>query len=214
LVHFLTTQTSSGVMYEIDTRLRPEGRKGVLVTSTDAFERYQEENAWTWEHQALLRARPVAGSSFIAREFERVRAETLMHRVRRQTLREEVLSMRRRMRDNLDKSDSKVFDLKQGAGGIADIEFLVQYLVLLRAGEHPAVIHYPDNIRQLATLAASGCLDEETALGLQDIYRAYRLRLHHLSLDDRPPLVEAGEFAGERAAVRGYWERFLGAGPA
>jgi glutamate-ammonia-ligase adenylyltransferase len=214
LVHFLTTQTGSGQLYEIDTRLRPDGNSGLLVASVESFERYQEENAWTWEHQALLRARPVAGSSFIAREFERVRAETLMHRVRRQTLREDVLSMRRRMRDNLDKSDSTVFDLKQGAGGIADIEFIVQYLVLLGAGERPAVIHYPDNIRQLATLAASGCLDEKAALELQDIYRAYRLRLHHLSLDDRPPLVGTEEFGAERAAVRAYWESLLGAGPA
>jgi glutamate-ammonia-ligase adenylyltransferase len=213
LVHFLTTQTGSGQLYEIDTRLRPDGHSGLLVTSVESYERYQEENAWTWEHQALLRARPVAGSSFLAREFERVRAETLMHRVHRETLCEDVVSMRRRMRENLDKGDTQVFDLKQGAGGIADIEFIVQYLVLLNAREHPAVIHYPDNIRQLATLAASGCLRVEAALKLQDIYRAYRLRLHHLSLDDRPPLVGKDDFAAERTAVRGYWQTLLG-GPA
>ena len=120
------------------------------------------------------------------------------------------MSMRKRMRDNLDKSDAAVFDLKQGRGGIADIEFLVQYLVLANAAEHPAVIHYPDNIRQLATLAASGCIEAEAAQALQAIYRAYRLRLHHLSLDDRPPAVPAREFTSERGTVSGYWDGLLG----
>jgi glutamate-ammonia-ligase adenylyltransferase len=148
LVHFLTTQTSSGVMYEIDTRLRPDGRRGLLVTSTDAFERYQEENAWTWEHQALLRARPVAGSASVAGDFERIRAETLRSRVRSNELHADVLSMRRRMRKELDRSDAERFDLKHGRGGIGDIEFIVQFLVLANAPAHPAVIRYSDNIRQ------------------------------------------------------------------
>ena len=139
LVHFLTTQTGSGSLYEIDTRLRPDGKSGLLVTSTNAFERYQEENAWTWEHQALLRARPVAGSALIAREFERIRAETLTRRVRRDTLCGDVAKMRTRMRRELDKSSQEDFDLKQGAGGIGDIEFIVQYLVLRNAAEHRAV---------------------------------------------------------------------------
>ena len=212
LVHFLTTQTGSGVLYEVDMRLRPDGRRGLLFTSTDAFERYQEENAWTWEHQALLRARPVAGSAVVAREFERIRSETLRQRVRRDSLRDDVLSMRQKMRKKLDRSDSDSFDLKQGIGGIADIEFLVQYLVLANAGEHPAVIHYPDNVRQLATLAAAGCLDENLALRLQDIYRGYRLRLHHLKLNEQDPLVPQAEFAAERADVSRAWQDRLGAG--
>ncbi len=214
LVHFLTTQTGSGVLYEIDMRLRPDGRRGLLFTSTEAFERYQEDNAWTWEHQALLRARPVAGSAVVAREFERIRTETLRQRVHRDSLREDVLAMRQRMRKELDKSDSEQFDLKQGAGGIGDIEFLVQYLVLANAGAHPAVIHYPDNIRQLATLAAAGCLDEDLALRLQDIYREYRLRLHHLTLNEQEALVPQTEFAAQRADVAAAWAQQLGAGAA
>ena len=106
LVHFLTTQTGSGELYEVDTRLRPDGRSGLLVTSTDAFERYQDENAWTWEHQALLRARAVAGSEDVAAEFERIRSETLIERVNRDKLREDVISMRERMRKKLDNSVS------------------------------------------------------------------------------------------------------------
>ena len=207
LVHFLTTQTESGTLYEIDTRLRPSGRSGLLVTSIDAFERYQEKNAWTWEHQALLRARVVAGSAVVAREFERVRTQTLRKRVRRESLRDEVLGMRRKMRENLDKSSRDVFDLKQGAGGIADIEFIVQYLVLLNADEYPAVIHYSDNIRQLGTLAAARCLTEDDGRRLQEVYRRLRAKTHRLALDERSALVGADDFASERAFVRSLWAR-------
>ena len=210
LVHFLTTQTSSGVMYEIDTRLRPEGRKGVLVTSIDAFERYQEENAWTWEHQALLRARPVAGSAAVAQDFGRIRAQTLMSRVRLDTLREEVVSMRARMRRELDRSEAGRFDLKHGRGGIGDIEFVVQYLVLLNARNFPAVIRFSDNIRQIAALAAVGRLDVQTAARLQDAYREFRRRLHHLTLNDRPPFVGDDELLAERDLVAAVWELHLG----
>jgi glutamate-ammonia-ligase adenylyltransferase len=209
LTHFLTAQTASGALYDVDTRLRPSGRSGLLVSTVDGFERYQEDNAWTWEHQALLRSRPVAGSAVIAREFERIRSETLRHRVHRDTLLEDVLSMRAKMRKQLDKSSAEQFDLKQGAGGIGDIEFLVQYLVLKNAGKNPAVIHYPDNIRQLGTLAAAGCLVESDVVRLQEIYKAYRLCLHRLALDEQPPLVGSDEFADERAIVTQIWKREL-----
>jgi [glutamine synthetase] adenylyltransferase / [glutamine synthetase]-adenylyl-L-tyrosine phosphorylase len=210
LVHFLNTQTATGAMYQVDTRLRPSGQSGLLVTSVDAFERYQEENAWTWEHQALLRSRPVAGSALIAREFERVRSETLRQRVRRDRLREDVIGMRRKMRARLDKTDGERFDLKQGPGGIADIEFLVQYLVLRQANRHPAVIHYPDNIRQLGTLAAAGCLGPDQVARLQDAYKRYRLRLHRLALDEQPPFAAVDEFAEDRRYVMDLWQEVLG----
>ena len=111
LTHFLTAQTASGALYEVDTRLRPSGRSGMLVSTVEGFERYQEEHAWTWEHQALLRGRPVAGSAIIAREFERIRFETLRHRVHREKLLEYVKSMRAKMRKQLDKSTADQFDL-------------------------------------------------------------------------------------------------------
>ncbi|MBT8078305.1 MAG: bifunctional [glutamate--ammonia ligase]-adenylyl-L-tyrosine phosphorylase/[glutamate--ammonia-ligase] adenylyltransferase [Gammaproteobacteria bacterium] len=201
LVHFLTTQTGSGSLYEVDTRLRPSGRSGLLVSSVEGFERYQEENAWTWEHQALLRSRPVAGSPIVAREFERIRSDTLRHRVRRDGLLDEVKEMRAKMRKHLDTSDTEHFDLKQGQGGIGDIEFLVQYLVLQNAQEHPAVIHYTDNIRQLGTLAAAGCISAADAEQLQAAYQAYRLRLHRLALDQKSSIVDAAEFDAERSSV-------------
>ena len=212
LVHFLTAQTISGALYQVDTRLRPSGRAGLLVTSVEAFARYQEQSAWTWEHQALLRSRPVAGSATVARDFERVRGTTLRFRVRRGRLAGDVRDMRARMRRELAAGDERQFDLKQGPGGIGDIEFLVQYLVLRHAERHPALIHYTDNIRQLGVLAAAGCLPPATAERMQEIYRAYRHRLHRLVLDGRPALADAGAWTGERGFVLDLWERLLGPG--
>ena len=210
LVHYLTTHTNSGILYDIDTRLRPSGRKGLLVTSTDAFERYQEENAWTWEHQALLRARPVAGSEMIGKEFDRIRKETLTHRVQLDTLRDDVLDMRARMREELDRGDAEHFDLKQGRGGIGDIEFLVQYLVLRKAGKHESLIEYTDNIRQLDGLVACGEIPQQDATDLQEIYRQYRLCQHHLVLNDERAIVAVRQFPQERERVARAWEDFFG----
>jgi glutamate-ammonia-ligase adenylyltransferase len=209
LSHFLTAQTGSGMLYEVDTRLRPDGQSGVMVSSIDAFERYQEENAWTWEHQALLRARPVAGSRLIAEQFTRIRAETLSSRVRQDKLRADVVDMRQRMREQLDKSDAEVFDLKQGRGGIADIEFIVQYLVLSNAGQEPSVFFYSDNIRQLDALAECGCIEAGVAARLQEIYKCYRLQQHHLALNEKGPLVGQEEFRDERAYVEDLWSKVL-----
>jgi glutamate-ammonia-ligase adenylyltransferase len=210
LMHLLTMQTGSGQLYEIDTRLRPDGHKGLLVTSTEAFERYQEGNAWTWEHQALLRARPVAGSKRIAGEFERIRRETLVARVRRDQLRDDVIEMRLRMRKELDRGGSETFDLKHGRGGIGDIEFLVQYLVLQNAADHPDVTFYSDNIRQLDALVDAGCIEKSVGDALQDAYREYRQRFHHLGLDDRSPLVSQEEFVRQREFVAKTWDEWLG----
>jgi len=209
IVHILTTQTPSGALYEVDTRLRPSGRSGMLVTNIEAFERYQIENAWTWEHQALLRSRPVAGSVSVNREFERIRLETLRMRVDRAKLSDDVISMRDRMREQLDKSSKSEFDIKQGEGGIGDLEFLVQYLVLKNAAANTAVTFYPDNIRQLGTLAAAGFLSASEVSSLQKIYRSYRLRLHRLALDSLPPMVSQLEFSEQRRTVRALWQREL-----
>jgi glutamate-ammonia-ligase adenylyltransferase len=209
LVLFLTTQTGSGQLYEIDTRLRPDGHSGLLVTSTEAFERYQEDNAWTWEHQALLRARPVAGSPGVSREFERIRKDTLINRVKRDALRQDVISMRQRMRKELDRSNKQQFDLKNGLGGVGDIEFLVQYLVLGGAETDPRLIVFTDNIRQLDALVESGILASDIGGRLQDCYRSYRLRQHHMAIDDQPPLADATEFRQERDFVETIWRQWL-----
>ncbi len=213
-VHLLSTRTVSGALYEVDTRLRPSGRSGLLVTSLDAFERYQAENAWTWEHQALLRSRPVAGVAGLAERFFDVRATTLRERIRRESLSEDVQSMRRRMRKTLDRSDREQFDLKHGRGGIGDIEFIVQYLVLHGANEHPALIHYPDIIRQIEALEAAQCLDAATAKALRDAYRLLRSALHRLALDDRDAAGPYAEYASCREFVTDMWQRtFAAASP-
>lgn len=210
LVHFLTTRTASGVLYEVDTRLRPDGKSGLLVSNTEAFARYQEENAWTWEHQALLRARVVAGSDRIAKQFDDIRYKTLTAGLHKDTLRNDVLSMRARMRANLDNTDAEMFDLKQGQGGIGDIEFLVQYLVLANAAQHPAVIRFTDNIRQLDGLAENGLIDAADAARLQESYRRLRHRAHHLLLDDMPTRIPQVEFTELREFVGRMWANYLG----
>ena len=152
LIHFLSMQTSSGRLYEVDTRLRPSGDSGFMVTSIEAFKRYQRKEAWVWEHQALLRSRSVAGSPPLREEFEVERRAILTGHVDRGILRCEILRMRERMRRELSRSKAGEFDIKQDRGGLADIEFLVDYWILLNASELPELVKYPDNVRQLEAL--------------------------------------------------------------
>ncbi len=212
IVHMLSTQTRSGRLYEVDTRLRPSGKSGLLVSELEAFAAYQLGEAWTWEHQALLRARPVAGDGELGRLFSDIRRRVLCRPRDGQELRKEIVKMRERMRAELDSSDATLFDLKQGEGGIADLEFLVQYLLLLNAVAHPDVLTWTDNIRQLECLANARLLSAETAETLTAIYRAYRKRLHRLTLDGASPRVSSEEFASERDIVRDIWRRELGTG--
>jgi glutamate-ammonia-ligase adenylyltransferase len=210
LVLLLTTQTETGRLYQVDMRLRPDGASGLLVTNVQAFERYQVENAWTWEHQALLRARAIAGDIGVMEKFDRIREDTLLHRVDRSGLRDDVIDMRRRMRKELDRSDASNFDLKHGRGGIGDIEFLVQFLVLREAPSRPELIRYTDNIRQLDALIEAGFLDAETGQRLQDAYRCYRAHSHYLVLDGRRVRIESDRFEAERKFVRSQWLAQLG----
>lgn len=210
VTNILTMHTATGPLYEVDTRLRPSGNSGLLVTSLQAMDGYQQKDAWTWEHQALLRARAVAGAGTVRDGFETLRKKALLEYVRRDNLQEEVLKMRERMRRELDKSDAQNMDLKQGTGGVIDIEFLVQYLVLLHAPAHPELLTWSDNIRQLEALGLAGILSPDEAEELADIYRTYRTRMHLLSLAGEPRLAPRGEFAEPSARVRAQWERFLG----
>jgi glutamate-ammonia-ligase adenylyltransferase len=206
IVHLLTMHSAAGRLYEVDMRLRPNGKGGFLMTGIDAFERYQLQDAWTWEHQALLRARAVGGDANLCERFEATRRRVLCGAVRRDTLRVDVMEMRKRMRRELSKAGEGQFDIKQDAGGIADIEFLVQYWVLGAAREHCALVAYSDNIRQLEGLARVGALERETAQWLTDAYIGYRTVLHHLSLEAQGErVVEAGPYAQTRARVQMIW---------
>ena len=206
IVHLLTMHSAAGRLYEVDMRLRPNGKGGFLMTGIEAFERYQLQEAWTWEHQALLRARAVAGDANLCQEFEEVRRRTLKVAVRRDTLRADVSEMRLRMRRELSLAGPLQFDIKQDAGGIADIEFLVQYWVLAAANAHPELVTHTDNIRQLEGLANAGVLDRETAQWLREAYIGYRAVLHHLSLEGLGERVaDAAPFAETRARVQQIW---------
>jgi len=210
IVHLLTMHSAAGRLYEVDVRLRPSGKGGLLVTNIEAFAEYQRREAWTWEHQALLHARSVAGSPQLRERFETVRLDVLRHHVRWDTLREEVRNMRERMRRELARGDARRFDIKQDSGGIADIEFLAQYWALRWAREYPPVAMFADTIRQLESVASADLVPQASVDVLTAAYRAYRARIHRLSLDAAAPIVPAEEFAGVRAAVTALWEATMG----
>jgi glutamate-ammonia-ligase adenylyltransferase len=207
-LHLLTMHSAAGRLYEVDVRLRPSGKGGMLITRVGAFAEYQEKEAWTWEHQALLHARAVAGDAALRAAFERLRVDVLMRCVRRDTLRAEVRNMRERMRKELSKArlGSGKFDIKQDAGGTADIEFLAQYWALLHAGTHPPVVMFADTIRQLESVASADLVPQATVDVLTHAYRKYRERAHHLSLEKAEAVVPVEEFAEDRAAVTAIWE--------
>jgi glutamate-ammonia-ligase adenylyltransferase len=209
IVHLLTVQSRAGRLYEVDQRLRPSGKGGMLVTNIEAFAEYQKKEAWTWEHQALLHARAVAGAPELRVRFEAVRMEALRNDVRRDTLRAEVASMRERMRKELTRAKADEFDIKQDAGGVADIEFLAQYWALLWAKDKPPVAMFSDTIRQLESVASADLVPQATVDVLTAAYRAYRTRSHHLSLESREPIVPATEFVDTRAAVTGIWNETM-----
>jgi [glutamine synthetase] adenylyltransferase / [glutamine synthetase]-adenylyl-L-tyrosine phosphorylase len=206
IVHLLTMHSPAGRLYEVDVRLRPSGKGGLLVTNIEAFAEYQRREAWTWEHQALLHARSVAGSAQLRARFEAVRLDVLGHHVRRETLREEVRNMRERMRRELSQGDARRFDVKQDRGGIADIEFLAQYWALRWAHEYPPVAMFADTIRQLESVASADLVPQASVDVLTAAYRAYRARIHRLSLDAAVPIVPAEDFADVRAAVTALWD--------
>ncbi len=214
IVHLLTMHSAAGRLYEVDVRLRPSGKGGMLVTNIEAFHEYQRAEAWTWEHQALLHARAVAGAGSLRERFEVVRLDVLSHHVRRETLRAEVRSMRERMRRELARGDAARFDIKQDAGGIADIEFLAQYWALRWAHEFPPVALFSDTIRQLESVASADLVPQASVDVLTAAYRAYRTATHHLSLAGAEPLVPESQFRELRAAVTALWEATMVDDPA
>jgi glutamate-ammonia-ligase adenylyltransferase len=209
LMHLLTMHSMAGRLYEVDTRLRPGGNRGLLAHTLTSFEHYQRHEAWTWEHQSLLRSRAVAGPATLRERFEALRVELLRTAVKRETLREEVRKMRERMRAELSKAKSGEFDMKQDAGGIADLEFLTQYWVLRWADRRPELVIFSDNIRQLESLASGALLPQDLVDFLTTTYRKYREHLHHAALAGRGSVVSAAEFVEERARVTEIWRETM-----
>lgn len=213
IIHILNTQTLSGKLYEVDMRLRPSGNSGMLVSSLAAFEKYQLTSAWTWEHQALVRARVVAGSQTLGEAFDQVRRNVLSQQRDDAKLRDDVADMRRKMREQLGSGSKALqqFNLKQDAGGIVDIEFMVQYAALAWAAKAPEIIQYTDNIRILGSLEEAGLLDAESVAHLIAAYKAYRSTGHRLALQRQEAVLEGdNHFVEERAQVTAIWDRLIG----
>ena len=161
MMHIFNTRMISGMLYELDMRLRPSGNSGLLMVHIDTFESYQKSEAWTWEHQALVRARSVYGSESMRERFADIRRNILANQRDIGQLQKDVNDMREKMRGHLDKSDELHFDIKQGHGGLVDIEFLVQYLILANSHSHPNISYYSDNIRLLEALAENEVISEQ-----------------------------------------------------
>ena len=194
VIHLLTSHTRAGRVYDIDTRLRASGSAGILVQHVEAFGDYQLGEAWTWEHQALIKARPVSGDEAIAARFRAIRTRVLARRRPGPELLREVAEMRERMRGERHRPEPGVFDLKQDPGGIIDIEFLVQYLTLRHARRCPELVQWTDTVRLIQTLIGSAVLNEYTAHVLKHAYLIYRAAAHQLSLQEKPARVPADKF--------------------
>jgi glutamate-ammonia-ligase adenylyltransferase len=213
VVHILTAHTPSGVLYQPDMRLRPSGSAGILVSHIQGFEDYQMNKAWTWEHQAIIKARPISGDIRMAERFEQIRKQVLTRPRNMSTLKQEVVDMRDRMRRELSSPDPEIFDLKQGRGGIVDIEFLVQYLVLLNASEYSELTRWTDTVRLLETLNQTGIIDADIALVLKEAYLTYRADVHQLNLQEKPAKVPENKFRDLREKVEKIWDDVMGTAP-
>ncbi len=205
IMHLLNTKTLFGQLYETDLRLRPSGNAGLLCCHLDGFKRYQQEEAWTWEHQALVRARGVCGDKTLLTQFADVRAEILGQPRDKAALRDEVCKMRTKMRQHLLNEKAQKVDLKQCVGGITDIEFMTQYWVLANASTIPSITRYTDNLRILNEAAQHGVIDDKQAKMLQDAYLALREQYHHLTLADTKYADQTDQLAKLREQVTGYW---------
>jgi glutamate-ammonia-ligase adenylyltransferase len=202
LVGWLTLRTGAGELFDIDTALRPNGNSGLLVTSLAAFERYQvgrgSNTAWTWEHQAITRAR-----------FAAVRRAVLTAPRDHAALREEVRAMRRKVSEAHHLPAGR-FDVKHSAGGMMDVEFAVQYLVLAHAGDHPPLQDNAGNIALLRRAEAAGLLPEGVGRAAADAYRELRRAQHQARLDEKPTHFDPAGFDTPRAAVQALWHAVFG----
>ncbi len=210
IIHLLNTFTAAGVLYQVDMRLRPNGNSGLLVSSMEAFAEYHRRSAWTWENQALIRARVVVGGHDMGRQFERIRSGVLARPRAADKLRTEVVDMRKRMRQELDKAGPGEVDLKHGPGGIVDIEFMVQFGALRWSGEHEGLLSYTWTLGLLQAFREYGLLPADEVDALSAAYCALRRRINHRVLQDASALVEGTELAESRAAVIRIWNRLMG----
>ncbi|MDO4626389.1 MAG: bifunctional [glutamate--ammonia ligase]-adenylyl-L-tyrosine phosphorylase/[glutamate--ammonia-ligase] adenylyltransferase [Pasteurellaceae bacterium] len=209
IISIFSMNTSAGVLYDIDTRLRPSGEAGPLVSSFHAFEQYQQQDAWTWEQQALVRARVVFGDAHLQQQFEHIRRAALAKPRNISQLKRDVVAMRQKMYQYLANTNPTQFNLKTDKGGITDIEFIAQYLVLAHAQNNPELTRWSDNVRIFEQMATYNVLSQQDAEQLKDCYTSLRNRIHHLNLLGLPNQVSTQEFIPQRQFVQQIWQRFL-----
>ncbi len=210
VIHTLEAKMLSGVLYQLDLRLRPDGNAGLLVPHISHFENYLRNNAWTWEHQALIRARFIAGDKHLQAEFEGIRSRVLTLNRDLNVLKSDIKEMREKMRDKLANKSELVFDLKQGKGGIVDIEFIIQYGVLAMSSKYSGLTSKTGSIRLLAELQQLGFITDSDASILNTAYRSYRYHAHHQILKGNRPQADANEFLELRTQVQRIWRIFFG----
>jgi len=205
-ISWMTTHTSAGILFDVDTALRPDGASGMLVSTVAAFENYQNHSAWVWEHQALTRARFCSGDVAIGVRFDQIRESVLRQPRDAPKLKQEVLAMRQKMRD-AHQNRSQQFDLKQDAGGMIDIEFIVQYLVLLHAANYPQLTGNIGNIALLRMCDELGLIPQGSGIAVGDAYRDFR-KLQHLARlqGNEDARVEFDEIAPQSTAAKQLWE--------
>ncbi|MDO9836609.1 bifunctional [glutamate--ammonia ligase]-adenylyl-L-tyrosine phosphorylase/[glutamate--ammonia-ligase] adenylyltransferase [Glaesserella parasuis] len=201
--------TSAGVLYEVDMRLRPSGEAGLLVSTFNAYNHYQKHEAWTWESQALVRTRAVYGTAELRQKFEQIRRETLSQERSSGQLREDIRNMREKMYHHLSKTTAGQFHLKTDQGGITDIEFIAQYLVLNYTHQYPQMADWSDNVRIFDSAVACGILTADEGERLKGCYTGLRDQVHRLNLLNKESIVDASEFIDERQYVATCWQRFL-----
>ena len=209
IIHLLSTATSAGKVFDVDVRLRPYGASGPLVTSISAYKNYLCNEAWLWEHQALIRARPVTNSSTLADNFAKIRQNILCQSRDIGEVRKLIMEMRGKISAEHGGKDKAKFNIKKDQGGLVDIEFIVQFHVLSYANKHNDICIYTDNVRILDACSKVKLISKETAEELKSIYLKYRKHLHQLSLQLLPETVDVGVFAKERLAIQNYWASLL-----
>jgi [glutamine synthetase] adenylyltransferase / [glutamine synthetase]-adenylyl-L-tyrosine phosphorylase len=207
--HIMETRMLSGILYEVDLRLRPNGDSGLLATKIAAYENYLLNEAWTWEHQALVRARFIAGDLKIKQVFENVRSRVLCLERNYQELKVAVREMREKMRNTLTVKEPGKFDLKQSKGGIADIEFIVQFGILAHAFKNASLTTYTDNVRLLEALQEDGFISQAVAHILKSAYCLYRDYGHKSVLQGDLALVDESEITEIRMKIEAIWDELM-----
>ena len=209
IIHLFNVRTSFGILYEVDVRLRPQGDAGLLACSLDSFADYQMNEAWTWEHQALVRARAVYGENDLIKRFNQIRHDVLCKPRDENQLKTEVREMREKMRNHLGTTQAELFNLKIDEGGIGDIEFLSQYLVLNYANSHPKMTTWSDNVRILELATHYQIMDSDEAEQLTQAYIDMRNQIHQLALQLLPSTVNSSQFYREKQIVKQSWQKWL-----